>query len=99
MTKSELALRAEWGVVKAEEEGFLNTRDALANQIAENRGLEQTKKVIILAIVEAAKILGLDIDENRAAQIQAEFNITSATDAEDVANEIFNKLTNGTVSR
>lgn len=29
MNNSELILRAEWGAVKAEEEGFLNTRNAL----------------------------------------------------------------------
>jgi hypothetical protein len=77
----------------------VTTRDSLANQIAENRGVEQTKRTIILAIVEAATILGLDIDKNRAAQIQAEFNITTETDADNVAVSILDMLTNGAVSR
>jgi tape measure domain-containing protein len=77
----------------------IGNRDELAAQLAETRGRDETKRVMIEAIVAAAGILGFEVDEERAAQIEATFTINGATDTDAVAESILNTLTSGVVSR
>lgn len=60
MGKSELRLRAEWGAIKAEEEGFLNTRDAL---------LEIAKMLLKDPLEEPASLFGVRCLEHESNEI------------------------------
>jgi len=73
-------------------------RDKLAGQLSSDRMQEQSRKTIVLAIVEAAGILGYKVDEQKARQIAANFNITGTTDVAALVNDLMRMLSGGKVS-
>lgn len=76
----------------------ISERDKLAGQLSSDRQQEQSRKTIVLAIVEAAGILGYKVSEAQAKQIAATFNINATTDVTQMINDLLRQLSGGKVS-
>lgn len=80
--------------------GLVAQRDATAELLARRAQDEQTKNIIVAAIVQAADILGFEMSPERALQISAQFDITGGSSGEAIGQDILNILMNaGRISR
>lgn len=78
----------------------VSKRDQLAVSLAQSQEDARTRANITQAIIDAAKALDIEgIDKATAAQISNQFNITPGVNAEDVAFQILNVLSAGTIHR
>lgn len=75
-------------------------RDDASERIAERAAQEQTKNTMVTAIVEAARILGFEINQETAIALSAQFSVNSDTDAAQFGQQILDFLLNsGQIAR
>lgn len=72
-------------------------RDEAAMALANSQEDKRTRDNITAGILAAAETLGIDMTKQQAGSISAQFDITNAVDAEQVALQILGMLTSGRI--